>query len=156
MSQDIYIPGDDEGEGEESTDEPQIGDVDDIEAMPDEPAELAPSTDGPLPFTEPMPKVFPARQGSTTSQWRELAVKSGALVDYTDGRSCTSDADPSAVIELADDQFALIETVDPTGGGTAYVKVAGGAAPTPAPSAISSAQIVEAVHDDEAVDPVDH
>jgi hypothetical protein len=57
-------------------------------------------------------------------KWKEQSVSGGAVVDMPQGRACVNSADPSAVIELAEDEFFLAEFRD--GNVVRYVKISGG------------------------------
>lgn len=65
--------------------------------------------------SDPLPKIFLARTGSTSKQFQEQIVASGSIEDYADGRTCTSDSDPSALIDNGA-AFPVLELPDFSGG----------------------------------------
>ncbi|MGE5611204.1 MAG: hypothetical protein ACM359_18285 [Bacillota bacterium] len=71
----------------------------------------------------PRQSLFLARDGDSSMQWRELAFEDGVLADHPDGRACTDDADASALVALAQNQFAIFSMRD--GINTRYVKISG-------------------------------
>jgi hypothetical protein len=74
--------------------------------------------------SDPLPKIFLAKQGSTAKQFTERIVEAGALAAYTDGRTCTSDSDPSALID-GSSLFLVMEFPDEASGTptSRYVRV---------------------------------
>lgn len=60
---------------------------------------------------DPYAAVFIA-QMTGAKQWQEETLVGAAIVDFTDGRACTSDSDPSAALPLTGDQALAIEVRD--------------------------------------------
>lgn len=55
--------------------------------------------------------VFPAKM-TAIKQWQEETAIGTAIVDYTDGRTCTSDSDPSVSLKLTTSEGVQVEIRD--------------------------------------------
>lgn len=76
---------------------------------------------------QPLRDVFIART-SGAKQWQERTINAGVEEDFPDGRKCTSDSDPVALMPLASGTTVLMEVRDQ--GTYRYVPVGGGSATT--------------------------
>ncbi len=63
------------------------------------------------PITDPYTPVFVA-EVTGAQQWKEKTLSGAAVVDFTDGRACTNDSDPSAILKLNELQGILVEVRD--------------------------------------------
>lgn len=56
----------------------------------------------------PLRRLFLAKPSESSDlQWQERTVVNGALADFEDGRRCTSDSDPEALIETTDEVLVM-------------------------------------------------